>query len=80
MSLFDIIRYRNTDLTSYGEIEALPVELLELYWQEAHYNDVHMQNPSIAEKCSRLQAFALRGAYWDSTRPIFIRALKRYNI
>jgi len=53
MSLFDIIKYQATDITSETELKGLPKELINLYWTEAFI----AKFPSI-DKCFHLAAGA----------------------
>ncbi len=40
MSLFDVIRYQSVNLGSQEELTELPIELLNLYWFNAHTKHV----------------------------------------
>ena len=92
MSLFDILRYSNTDVRSEDELAALPENLLHLFRIEAHiwYNEnivtrsigslVDIQNMS-----ERDHAWVANGmAQWVTEDPavplqVFHRALRKYN-
>jgi hypothetical protein len=76
MSLFDIIKYSNTDLGSKDELKALPEELLDLYWKNfAHLNHV--------DKCTELAYWYRDYRYHKTPRKdyskAFNEALKEYS-
>ncbi len=75
MSLFDIIRYGNTNLSNPGELRNLPEALFDLYWSKSIYG----QNPVIskANKISHVSSWAI----WNNSSQIqyFKEALKEYS-
>lgn len=83
MSLFDNLKYQNIDLGNRLELETLPVELISLYWVEAHskhpeYSDNHLH------KCKALANWGY--GRMTSTpmgqpfaRRAFLNALAKYN-
>lgn len=81
MTVFDILRYKYTDLESSEEVSALPEELIELYWLAAH--DQHAQVPSktysMKEKIRLMVSWAdgVAELGWPATA--FDIALKKYN-
>jgi hypothetical protein len=81
MSLFDVIKYKDINLSSTEELLTLPIELLDLYWSEASENRIE-QTHLHESKCKSL-AFWARGATDnESSYPnkTFRKALARYNI
>ena len=84
MSLFDNIRYSNTNLDSYEALVALPTDLLELYWVEAvanPYSPLH-SGYSHRQKCETLSAWvvALPSNPESFTKQDYFKsALRKYN-
>ena len=56
MSLFDIIKYSNTDLGNADVLEALPEDLLQLYWNNAPNQrpDLNSRHRLHNQKCGML--------------------------
>jgi len=74
MSLFDIIKYRATDITSEDELLKLPEGLIDLYWDE---NKFLTGVNSYEARCFFLAAHADRHHRIYQKR--FMKALKKYN-
>ena len=80
MSLFDVIRYSNTDLDSEEELSKLPIELFRMYQSAAYayYNNEDILNNAMKDPLSyQIQYLAI----WSGTRKqlIFKKVLKEYN-
>lgn len=81
MSLFDNLKYQNIDLGNRLELETLPVELISLYWDEAHSQHPEEHGNWDHKKTCRVLATwgdncEASGGY---ARKIFMRALEKYN-
>ena len=78
MSLFDVIKYRNINLTSQEELETLPIQLIELYWHNILIDKAVPDLFSICNRCKHLSYWA-RTSY-DELHEVFIKTLEEYNI
>ena len=73
MSLFDIIKYNNIDLTNYEDLESLPVELISLYYSRVHKG----WDKSHESMCGWLSFCACLNYNYYSK--VFLEILKQYN-
>ena len=89
-TIFDILRYGNTDVRSRKELAALPEELTRLFWIESHiwYNEVYGAGRAYVDidnlPCRDREYIIYGLAEWmtnDPTVPqtVFQRALKKYE-
>ena len=81
MSLFDNLKYQNIDLGNRLELETLPVELISLYWDEAHSQHPEERGSWDHKKTCRVLANwggsdIISGSYQHMA---FMRALSKYN-
>lgn len=81
MSLFDNLKYQNIDLGNRLELETLPVELISLYWVEAHSKHPEERGSWDHKKtCRILSTWGNSAMSTDSyAREVFMRALGKYN-
>ncbi len=81
MSLFDILKYQNIDLGNRYELEALPEDLINLYWNEVGnpYPEEESKNFSHIRKCRLLAVWTDDVYTGDNPYKMFVRALKKYN-
>ena len=83
MSLFDVLRYQNTNLASETELETLPVDLIEQYWIIANSTRGKEGSAvSIKRKCRALAQWAYDPFIGSIALPAaeaFKRALEGYN-
>ncbi len=78
MSLFDVIRYINTDLSDEDELKKLPIALLKLYWIKSIIG--YTANPSIYPADARiLSEWHCDEVYHHEQIKAFTNALKEYN-
>ncbi len=88
MSLFDILKYGNTDLSNEEELQKLPIELLDLYWHYSvrEHSDGWTMIKNLSDRVRYLSAWY--GSincrndperYTDEQIKAFECALKEYN-
>ncbi len=75
MSLFDILKYGNTDLSSKASLNNLPEALFDLYWIKSVYG----QSTKL-DKADKLYLLITWDDKYDSSQIThFKRALQEYN-
>ncbi len=79
MSLFDILKYGNTDLSSRSELEKLPAELLKLYWINSISPYVDIESKTYPVDARMLAGWHDESVYRDDQIDAFKKALKEYN-
>jgi len=84
MSLFDVLKYQNTELSNRAELETLPEELISLYWDEAHSehpeSDLFPKYRHL-EACRMLAQWTPAATQIDSyAHKVFMKALRKYNL
>lgn len=80
MSLFDILKYQNTDLDSYDALMALPEDLVILFWVKAYeyaYSKVPRRNNDKNKMCDALSSW--RPGRIILRKELFNKALKDYS-
>ncbi len=77
MSLFDVLKYGNTDLSNHLELEKLPSGLLDLYWN--HTYGCVIVGLSIKEMCRLLADWHDSSMLRESQKRSFKRALEDYD-
>ncbi len=77
MSLFDIIKYSNTDICDEDELEKLPVHLLILYWNKTAPGGNH--GLALSRKIRHLSIYASMPSRVDNQKKLFKEALEEYN-
>ena len=79
MSLFDIIRYSGTNLSSMAELLMLPEELIDLYWKNSGFDSTTRRNHEV--KCKTLSDwYTVYPVTLDDFRIAFAEALKEYSL
>ncbi len=79
MSLFDILRYSDTNLMSREALLTLPDRLIELYWKHTGPWDTDPSEPINTERCRVLAWYASLHENKDFIQQHFQRALKEYS-
>ncbi len=76
MSLFDVLKYGNTDVNSEYELRKLPIELINLYWDISYPRLSHL---SYETKIRHLTTFSMDSGLTNIRTLLFKKALKAYD-
>ncbi len=79
MSIFDVIRYGSTDLGNSNELENLPDELLERYWDKFLYLPTSWPKNQKAHHLSNWYIICSPNNSRNRQQVLFKEALKEYS-